>query len=124
MTDEEPTSRFRPSDVSLPDEFRRRTAARGYGFCHQQLRARLAPQVATGDVDCARCGLPILPAEARDLGHDDHDRSRWSGPEHQRCNRATSAHRRQQSVRLRVPKGCVPRYGDEGEVVGWTSRNW
>jgi hypothetical protein len=40
-------------------------------------------------VDCARCGERIEPGEPWDLGHDDVDRSRYTGPEHRRCNRST-----------------------------------
>jgi hypothetical protein len=69
------------------------TAARGYGSVHQRLRARIAPVVARGGVRCARCGELIRPGQPWDLGHDDHDRSRYTGPEHEACNRATSAHR-------------------------------
>lgn len=63
------------------------STARGYGWVHQQVRARLAPIVATGTARCARCGEFIGPAERWDLGHDDDDRTRYSGPEHRRCNR-------------------------------------
>jgi hypothetical protein len=64
------------------------TTARGYGWPHRRLRARWALEVATGSVRCARCGELIQPGEPWDLGHDDFDRSRWSGPEHARCNRS------------------------------------
>jgi len=63
--------------------------ARGYGNAHQRLKKQLKPVVATGRVKCARCGKLIDPLEPWDLGHDDLDRSRWTGPEHRRCNRAT-----------------------------------
>jgi len=74
---------------------RQSTPARGYGHEHQQRRERLAPKVATGTVRCARCGELIAAGERWDLGHDDHDRSRYTGPEHARCNRATAAHDRE-----------------------------
>ena len=57
---------------------------------HQARRRELEAVVAAGLVHCARCGDQIEPGEAWDLGHDDFDRSRHSGPEHARCNRATS----------------------------------
>ena len=57
----------------------------------QQLRARLAPLVASGRAVCSRCGLPIVPGQAWDVGHttslalggDPDD----VAPEHARCNR-------------------------------------
>lgn len=61
-----------------------KTAARGYGADHQARRAALAPTVNAGHATCWRCGLPILPGQAWDLGHDDHDRSIYRGPEHRR----------------------------------------
>src|SRR3954467_1406990 len=66
---------------------------RGYGPAHVALRAELAPHVAAGGVRCARCGELIGAGEPWDLGHGDGDRSRWAGPEHARCNRATAGRR-------------------------------
>jgi hypothetical protein len=70
------------------------TTARGYGTAHQKLRARLAPIVAAGGYICARCGLLIPPGAPWDLGHADYDRSRYTGPEHRHCNRATAGRHR------------------------------
>jgi hypothetical protein len=79
---------------------RKKTAQQGYGWEHQQLRAQYAPLVLAGRVACARCGELILPWQAFDLGHDDHDRSRYTGPEHRNSadcreggNRATAGRR-------------------------------
>lgn len=74
------------------------TAQRGYGKAHQRLRARWAPLVRAGRVRCWRCGHVIVPVrglrgEGWDLGHDDLDRTRYRGPEHVDCNRATAGRR-------------------------------
>ena len=66
---------------------------RGYGAAHRARRRLLEPFVRSGAVPCARCGELIRWGEAWDLGHDDVDRSRYSGPEHASRNRATSSHR-------------------------------
>lgn len=68
-------------------------AQRGYDYAHQKRRRRAARNVAMGRAVCWRCGMPIDPNEPWDLGHDDKDRSITRGPEHLRCNRATSSRR-------------------------------
>ena len=62
---------------------------RGYGRAHQRMRRDWAPLVEAGQVDCWRCGERIPSGDPWDLGHDDIDRAKYRGPEHQRCNRAT-----------------------------------
>lgn len=74
-----------------------KTNDRGYDYRHRQLRAQINLQVQAGTAHCWRCqanGLPptrtlIPPGQPWDLGHDDHDRTRYRGPEHRGCNRAT-----------------------------------
>ncbi|MGV8064562.1 AAA family ATPase [Mycobacterium kansasii] len=73
------------------------TTRRGYGNTHQKIRDRYKPLVASGQATCWRCiangktaeQALIHPSEPWDLGHDDHDRNQYRGPEHRRCNRAT-----------------------------------
>jgi hypothetical protein len=86
-----------------------KTVARGYGPAHKALRRRWAAEVARGDVYCARCGRLIFPGEPFDLGHDDFDRSRYNGPEHVRCNRATTT--RKVRRRRRTYAAFVDAYG-------------
>ena len=67
-----------------------------YGGTHKQLRRAWAARITLGGVRCARCGDPIEPGQKWDLGHDDLDPSRYAGPEHQGCNRATNGRRPRQ----------------------------
>lgn len=62
---------------------RAKTAARGYGGPHQAKRAAIQARMDRGEIyHCWRCGGEILPDQPWDLGHDDHDRSVYRGPEH------------------------------------------
>ena len=63
--------------------------ANDYGYWHRQRRRSWAAKVEKGEVVCARCGRLIQVGQPWDLGHDDFDRTRYAGPEHRRCNRAT-----------------------------------
>lgn len=65
------------------------TTSRGYGAKHQRLREQLLASFQRGQL-CARCGRPITSRSDAQLGHDDHDRTRYRGLEHVRCNEATS----------------------------------
>src|SRR5581483_10620557 len=71
--------------------YRGTTTQQGYGWQHQQERAKWAPLVAAGRVVCWRCRRLILPNAPWDLGHHDHDRTRYMGPEHAACNRRAAA---------------------------------
>jgi hypothetical protein len=78
------------------------TAQRGYGKRHQELRAHWRPFVEAGRVDCTApvClveqdgGTRRIRRYARpdewDLGHDEKDRRKYSGPQHAPCNRGQS----------------------------------
>ena len=65
-----------------------------YGHAHRKLRQRWARLVADGEVNCARCRLPIHPGQPWDLGHRDDDSGEYQGPEHRRCNRTAGGWKR------------------------------
>lgn len=66
------------------------THARGYGKDHEAQRKAWAPKVARGEARChaITCLEPtraITPGSEWHMGHTP-DRTRWTGPEHARCN--------------------------------------
>ena len=95
--------------------------ARGYGKVHQQTKERWRPVVEAGEATCARCLGVITPpgevcprcfktvAKGRpsrgycgwDLGHDDHDRTIYTGPEHACCNRRAGGRRAARTTSLK-----------------------
>ena len=86
------------------------TTARGYGAAHQQQRRHWAPTVNAGRATCWRCGQPIHPGTPWDLGHDDHDRTKYRGPEHTHCNRSAAGRKgnaRQRSRRTRLKATAI-----------------
>lgn len=66
-----------------------RTNDKGYGYQHRKLRKQWAAIVDKGDAHCWRCGAWLDPDQPWHLGHDDHDRSKYRGPECVPCNTAT-----------------------------------
>lgn len=64
--------------------------ARGYDAPHDRLRAAYQRRMDAGEhFSCWRCSRPIDPTSWH-LGHDDHDRSAYRGPECVPCNTATA----------------------------------
>lgn len=91
-----PGTPYCPAHARAREAARGTATRRGYGPAHRRLRAQWAPRVAAGDVPCHRCGTLIEPGTRWDLGHDDDDRTRYTGPEHENCNRRAggrAAHR-------------------------------
>ena len=82
-----------PQHMQQAEQARGTTTQRGYGTPHQTARRQWQPLVQAGGVACARCGRPIHPDQPWDLGHHDRDRTRYTGPEHASCNRATANRR-------------------------------
>jgi len=63
------------------------TTQRGYDNNHKKLRADIQKRMDAGEIFyCWRDGKPIQPGEPWHLGHDDNDRTKYNGPEHQACN--------------------------------------
>lgn len=62
------------------------SSERGYNAAHRTLRKHYAFRVERGEVICWRCNKWIPPNSKWHLGHDDNDRSKYRGPEHEDCN--------------------------------------
>ena len=75
-----------PAHTRTNDRRRGTRQERGYDAAHVRLRASWARKVASGRVNCARCGERISPLEPWDLDHTD-DRAGYLGPSHRACNR-------------------------------------
>lgn len=84
------------------------TTERGYGTDHQRIRRQWKPIVEAGGVRCWRCNELIHPGTRWDLGHDDHDRSRYRGPEHAACNRRAGGIKGNRSPLRRLPSSPAP----------------
>lgn len=85
-----------PDCASAYERQRGTRQQRGYTSQHDRLRARWKPRVELGQVDCH--ALTCLHTTRRihlgmawDLGHTP-DRTAWTGPEHERCNRSAGGH--------------------------------
>ena len=77
-------------DNRCPEHRRGTRQERGYGADHERLRAAYQKLMDDGlTFDCWRCDAPVDPT-CWHLGHDDHDRSRYRGPECVPCNTATA----------------------------------
>jgi hypothetical protein len=67
---------------------------RGYDAAHVRARAQWQKFMDDGgEARCWRCGV-VLDPKLWHLGHDDHDRSVYCGPECVPCNTATAGRRR------------------------------
>ena len=76
-----------------------------YGGPHQAIRRALAPYVPGSR--CWRCGLPILPGQPWDLGHDDDNPALYRGPEHAKCSRAAGARKGNARRRARADRRTI-----------------
>ena len=98
------------------------TTARGYGAQHQALRKQLLAELrANPGQPCWRCGQPMYPDQALDLGHDDHDRTQYRGLEHRGpCNRAAGARKGNRMRGLRR----ATRQLAQRQAVTYTDPEW
>lgn len=86
-------ARYCPPHLLEYEAKRGTTTARGYGTTHQKLRAAWQARINAGEIiHCARCGTRITATTPWDLGHSE-DRTTYTGPECQPCNRADGGRR-------------------------------
>lgn len=67
-----------------------------------RLATAWARKIAKGGVCCWRCGGEIPPGSKWHLGHDDHDRTVYRGPEHALCNLRAAGLKAARSRRRRL----------------------
>jgi hypothetical protein len=101
---------------------RARASGATYPWSHKVLRSQLEPGVLAGRARCVRCGERIRPGEPWDLGHVDGDPSRYAGPEHRRCNRATAGRRPVLVVVTPEPEPSGIAANDPRWAVPWLPR--
>ena len=82
-----------PTHTRQRDQARGTRQARGYDAAHDRLRASYQRRMDAGEpFVCWRCSRLIDPDDWH-LGHDDHDRTRYRGPECPPCNLSTASRR-------------------------------
>ena len=87
----------------------RTTTQRGYGWHHQQARAKAIKQMPDGQ-PCTRCHQPMYRHEARllDLDHTE-DRTAYRGLAHRSCNRRAGQAKAQARRRVRAARRTTTR---------------
>lgn len=58
---------------------------------HRAMVQAVKAAVAAGRAYCWRCGRHLPPGSKAHAGHDDHDRTRYRGPECPSCNLSAAA---------------------------------
>jgi len=87
-----------PTHTRQADRARgKRAHGSGSDWQHTKLRRSYQRAMNAGKAfNCWRCGGPIDPNDWH-LGHDDHDRTIYRGPEHPLCNLRAAGSKRKQT---------------------------